>query len=195
MFANTEKWWMEVYKSILKIQGRSLRLALEASVAETKGHTATLSLERQAGRQLLPHKDQSRPKRWRAQWPLRTHLGPSRVELRTPTPTARRAGPRGLDGWTAPAAAAAVLLASRRGQYSSGEKRPPRLPTRPKPKLSSFSRPCALRASVTFCSVSAARCARGKEGRLAQRPVTIRASELGSPPSRFGRLLAGYRVS
>ena len=70
-----------------------------------------------------------------------------------------------------------------------------RLPTRPKPEPSSFSRPRAVRASVTFCSVSAARCARGKEGRLAQRPVTIRASELGSPPSRFGRLLGGYRVS
>ena len=86
---------MEVCKSILKTQGRSLRLALEASVAEMKGHTATFSLERQAGSQLLLHKDQSRPERWRAQWPQRTHLGPSRGKLCTRPLTARRPGPRG----------------------------------------------------------------------------------------------------
>lgn len=85
---------MAVHKSILKIQRRSLRVALEASVAEMKGRTATFSLECQAGSQLLLHEDQSKPERWRLQWNLGTHLGLSGVKLCTQTLTAREDGSR-----------------------------------------------------------------------------------------------------
>ncbi|CAN0518834.1 unnamed protein product [Rangifer tarandus platyrhynchus] len=192
---------MEVYKSILKIQGRSLRLALEASVAEMKGRRATFSLECQAGSQLLLQKDQPRPKRWRLQRNLRAHLGPSGVKLRARALTAREDG-GGREGGSAgaltggaPPAAAAALRAPRRGQHSSGEERP--RPASYAPRATAAQpRPSARPAApAPSGGVSASRCARGKGGRLPSARRRSGRLNWGSPPSRFGRLLGGYRVS
>ncbi|CAI9175192.1 unnamed protein product [Rangifer tarandus platyrhynchus] len=176
---------MEVYKSILKIQGRSLRLALEASVAEMKGRRATFSLECQAGSQLLLQKDQPRPKRWRLQRNLRAHLGPSGVKLRARALTAREDG-GGREGGSA--GALTGELRHRRqlqrsvlpGGVSTARERSAhgQLPTRPSHSraASAVRAPCRARAlRRRFCLTLCQR--KGRE--TAQRPATVRASQLG----------------
>ena len=92
--------------------------------------------------------------------------------------------PCSLDGRTAAFGGSCSTQCFQKGSVQLG-KRSARSQIPPRSKLGSFSRrrARALRvllwgSSVTFGSVSATRCARGEEGRRAQRLVTIRACEL-----------------